>query len=276
MALVSYDSILAALDAGNGQSSFFSKNSISTGSSLPWSLWYATGAPGQGSVTGVALNSTQATKSTTGALPIVDAGGGSTLRLVSASGMSSVANQGMLVLVDRLLYYPGLQATTTAPIAMVASATIPRYTTGAGTRIFLEVSTTMTHGTGSVSMSYTNQAGTAGRTTVTTVYGSNQGQGRIQHDYGPFMGLQAGDTGVRSVESVTFSTTSSSGTMAIVICKPLMMLPLFSANAAVERDLVLNTPRFPIIVNDACLQWLIWSGASSSGIINGELAIVAG
>lgn len=276
MSLLSYDAILAALDAGAGQSIQWGKNTITTTAGFPWSLWFASGSPNTGVVTGAALTSAQASKTTGGAMPFTNAGGSDQLRLVSMSAMSNVGTLGILMLVDRLLYYPGITVGATSPIALTNSTTIPRYTTGAGTAVFLEVSANLTQSAGSFTMSYTNQAGTAGRTSESASYTANAIQGRLQHNHGLFAGLQNDDTGIRSVESITYTTTSSGGSMALVICKPLATIPLYTANAAVERDLVLNTPRFPEIKDDACLQWLLWAGNSSTGALAGDLFLVAG
>lgn len=277
MSLPSYNSILAALDAGKGQTLFWGKNSLSTGTGLPWSLWFVSGAPGTGSVAGTALDATQATKTTTGAIPFANAAGGEALRLVSLGGMAGTANAGRFMLVDRLLYYPGITISSGgSPVALTAGASIPRYTTGAGVMAFLEAAGSVTHSSGTMSLSYTNQDGTAGRTTEVVTYPTNPTQGRIAHGHGLFFPLQAGDTGIRSVQSITCSTTTSASSYTLVLCRPLGMLPIFTANACVEKDFVLQTPKFPEIKNDACLQWILWAAAGSTGYFEGEINLVSG
>jgi hypothetical protein len=277
MSLPSYNAILAALDAGKGQTTFWGKNSLSTGAGTPWSLWFQTGSPGTGSISGTALDATQATKSTTGAMPFSNAGGGDALRLVGISAMAGTALAGRFILVDRLLYYPGITISSGgSPVALTAGASIPRYTTGAGVMAFLEAAGSVTHSTGTMSLSYTNQDGTASRTTEVVTYPTNPTQGRIAHGHGPFFPLQAGDTGIRSVQSITCSTTTSASSYTLVLCRPLASIPVFTANAGIEKDLVLQTPKFPEIIDDACLQWILWAGAGSTGQFEGELNFVAG
>lgn len=83
-----------------------------------------------------------------------------------------------------------------------------------GTEIWVETVTTFT-GTPSIAVTYTNQAGTAGRTTGTVVGTAAYATGRVVQ-----LPLQAGDTGVQKIESVT-ATVASVGTFNILVLRPL-------------------------------------------------------
>lgn len=80
---------------------------------------------------------------------------------------------------------------------------------------------------GTFTVKYTNQDGVPNRTSQTTYTKVISGGGTLVSSSNnavtgshPFIGLQAGDSGVRSVESVTFSGAGG-GLMAIVLVKPL-------------------------------------------------------
>ena len=125
--------------------------------------------------------------------------------------------------------------------------------------------------TPSLSLSYTNSAATSGRVTpatlpignsaaaVTSVVYSGTGAGK----FGPFMPLVAGDAGIRSVQSVTISTSYLSGVLNLVLCKPLMTLPITTLGVTAERDLVNQFMSMPKIYDGACLTWLMLAGANT-------------
>jgi hypothetical protein len=74
--------------------------------------------------------------------------------------------------------------------------------------IWLEIYTLIGTTATTVTCSYTNQAGTSGRTTPAMTFG------------GTGLPLQQGDTGVRSVQSVTvLATTGTAGAFGVVLAK---------------------------------------------------------
>jgi hypothetical protein len=81
--------------------------------------------------------------------------------------------------------------------------------------------------------------------------------------YGPYMPLQAGDTGVRSIDSINLSATMTSGSLVVVMAKPLLTLPLTAVAVASERDLVNQLPSMPQIFDGANLQWLYYAGSAT-------------
>lgn len=61
------------------------------------------------------------------------------------------------------------------------------------------------------------------------------------------MPLQSGDAGIRSVQSVTISSSYVSGEFSIGLCKPLLTLPITTLGVASERDLMNQVPSLPKI-----------------------------
>jgi hypothetical protein len=201
-----------------------------------------------------------------------------TKHLVNIGAYSGVATAvpGVLMLVDMCLYYPGIVTTSASVQNLTNSTSLSRYTDGAGLRAFFVMTTAAGANTPTVQISYTNQAGTASRTLpVTTALTASAIVGHISHsgtaanNYGPFLPLASGDTGIRSVQSLTITTPSAtSGTGALVLCRPLATLPITTVSVAAERDLMNQLPSLPQIKDGACLTWLYFAGAATATSTN--------
>lgn len=153
---------------------------------------------------------------------------------------------------------------------------MPRYDSGVGCEAFFAVKTQPTAGGPTLSASsYTNTAGTAGRAfqgSVTLGATADAYAGRILHSgnaagrYGAFLPKQGGDTGIRSVESFTWSAGTAytgTGVVALCIAKPLLDIPVPVSGGWSERDLVNQLFSMPRIRDGACLTWLL-SGAGAT------------
>jgi hypothetical protein len=114
----------------------------------------------------------------------------------------------------------------------------------------VEVSAATGAGTPTITISYTNSAGTAGRT-ATNVIGTSA-TSAIGATY--FIGLAAGDTGVRSVQSLTLSATWTSGTINLVAYRILAELELPIAQVPNAIDAITGgMPR----IYDGTVPWLV-------------------
>lgn len=151
---------------------------------------------------------------------------------------------------------------------------LPRYTNGAGVQAFMfnPSSTALGAATPNLSLpSYVNSAQTSGRSTPTVlpigktaasnslVLYSGTGAGK----YGPFMPLQGADAGIAQVDNIQISTSYVSGEFSLALCRPLLTLPMTTIGVAAERDLLNQLPSLPRVYNDACLSWLLYSGAAT-------------
>ena len=149
------------------------------------------------------------------------------LKLMSAasSGTSVLNGRQQIVLADILLYYPFIDTDAVGEQQdMVNTATIPRYTSGRVIAVGQSASSTL----GQFTFSYTNQDGVAGRSsqnhfTFVVAGGGQVVASSVQSaaSFHPYLALQAGDSGVKSIESVTF-TAGGGGLMALVIVQPLL------------------------------------------------------
>ena len=146
----------------------------------------------------------------------------------AAASATTTTNQNQRhVLCDYLMYYPfidtdavGEVQATTQPLVPL---TLPRYTAGQVMCVAQSASSTV----GTFTFSYTNQDGVSGRTSQLTYTKVVAGGGilvssstNVIGGSQPFVGLQAGDSAVRSIESVNFSAAGG-GLMALVIVQPM-------------------------------------------------------
>ena len=244
-----------------------------------YSLFRGGGNPAADTILGTGTNlAFQALKDdTTSATGIPhggDVGGGTGFKhLLNAAAQTAAATTApcVLMLVDLLGFYPITTVTTTGNQALNNTVTLPRYTDGAGVQAFVTPSTVMGAGTPNISLTYTNSAATAGKTTPTTlpignttapvtqiVY-SGTGAGK----YGPFMPLAHGDAGIRSVQQFNLSATYTSGVLNLVLCKPLLTLPITTLGVTAERDLVNQFASMPKVYDEACLAWVMLAGAAT-------------
>ena len=81
--------------------------------------------------------------------------------------------------------------------------------------------------------------------------------------YGPFIPLQANDPGMASVQSITMTTSRTSGCLNLLIVKPLAFMPVTTVGVASERDFLNMIPSLPRIYDGACLHLAMYSGIAS-------------
>jgi len=143
--------------------------------------------------------------------------------VMTANTASAVNARQALILADYLLYYPFIDTDAIGEDqAMDNTVTIPRYTSGKVVAVAQSAASTV----GQFTFTYTNQDGVAGRVSQVNytfaVAGGGQvvGASGVGASYNPFLYLQAGDSGVQSIQSVNFSAAGG-GLMALVIVEPL-------------------------------------------------------
>lgn len=192
----------------------------STGTPGAWS-------PGTPGVAGRATDGT--TTADDGVLKLPTAGAGLSLYLTQLQSVATVACQVMVF--DFLWVNTGLVVTTTTAQTVNSVAfparDIDGSTTGNGVGIAVLV-TTATTNAGAVTnmtMSYTNSAGTAGRTATMASFPATAVAGTLV----PFQ-LAAGDEGVQSVQSVTLGTSLVTGAVSLVAYRMIAASPNPVAN----------------------------------------------
>jgi hypothetical protein len=154
-----------------------------------------------------------------------------------------------LILCDYLLFYPFVDMSITDPQTLTNTVTLPRHVSGAGVQIMaVEVAGQSGAGNPRFSVTYTNSNGVAGRQTPFVACNTQTVNGTIITSAqatvacaGPFLPLQYGDTGVRSIQSVTFQS-SDIGLIALVLVYPQWSraFPDFVTLPIIEDDAYLN------------------------------------
>jgi hypothetical protein len=157
---------------------------------------------------------------------------------ISNANFVSSAQGGNVRLCDRLWHNSGIVVTTTGAQTINSVAWPARdrngSTNGEGVYIGLEVSTATGAGASVISISYTNSAGVAGRTgTALDVYAATAAAGSFFR-----FSLQAGDVGVRSVQTYTSTVSMTSGVVHLVAYRPLADLPLVAGGVPTSIDAV--------------------------------------
>jgi hypothetical protein len=168
-----------------------------------------------------------------------------------------------MLLCDYLMYYPFVDMGNTDPQTMTNTVTLPRYTNGVGVQIMaVEVAAQSGSGNPQFFVTYTNSDGVSGRTTQIVACNTATATGSIitaapatRFSSGPFLGLQAGDKGVRSIESVQF-LTADIGLIAMVLVVPIENISFRSIDAPAERVPVTDFFDMPQIQDDAYLNLL--------------------
>jgi len=192
---------------------------------------------------------------------------------VSAYSGATTSAPTTLMLVDQVAMFTVSSVTTTGAQSFTGTQTLPRYATGAGLQAYIVPSVVMGAGTPTIQLGYTNAAGVSGRltpsspslpvATTTSPVGSIIYSGTGAGKYGPFVPLQAGDAGILSLQSINLSATMTSGSLVVILAKPIFTLPITTVGVASERDLVNQLPSMPRIFDGANLQWLQFAGSNT-------------
>ena len=193
------------------------------------------------------------------------------LRKITALTTVTTPISGLLL--DYLGFYGFVDESVTDEQFMDNTVGLTRYANGKGVMLMPVVVAGHTGGQ-PFTVKYVNQDGVSDRITQTAVMGTQVTNGTILHSQqagtayvnnGPFLTLQAGDTGVRSVQSVTIGGVGDVGLFALVLVKPLATFSLFGNDSATEVDYLVDTPTIPEIQNDAYLNLIVMPNGQIAG-----------
>lgn len=240
----------------------------------PHSLWYLGGSPGAGlapAVTagGVALNNA-AFGSVAGAISHLDPVSGNTY----LARLSAAAQQGgTLLLCDRLMQVGGNSAAAAIPVTLTTASTINTGAlpardingsiNGVGVQWGLEVITATGAGAATPAIGYTNSADVTARTaSLIDAYVASSAIGAFYR-----FGMQAGDSGIKSVQSLTLNVSMSSGSIALVAYRVLASLEL--AAPFIPNAIDALTSGFPRLFNGTCPFLLFIPSATTASVVSG-------
>lgn len=266
MAITTIDGIVAGLKAGE---EFLKVGSTMEAIGVKHSMFYTSGRPGAAATPAPGIGGAALT-TYAGQIPFTNPGAGNSYlaRFAAHSTLS-----GTLLLLDRLWHNSGIGITTTTG-QTVNSVTWPARdrngsTNGDAVLVALEASGAI--GGGAVSnttITYTNQSGTGSKTGTMASWPSTA----VAGTFVPFQ-LSAGDTGVRSIQTLTLGTTYTSGTVHLVAYRVLGRIGL-GPNQGSEQDAIATG--FPRLY-DNTVPFLVWLPSATTGVtIGGEIVVAQG
>ena len=216
------------------------------------SLWRYDGMPAGGAIPGAGEIPTNLT---TGSISFTQPGSGRDKHLIHASITPVVA--GVYLLYDRLYHIGGLSGTSAVTQSIQGahpgSPALTRNTNGNGNIVFYEIYAAVGTTARTLSMTYTNQNGTTGRSANINIGAAGFSEiTRMQR-----IPLAAGDTGVQSVQDIVLNgTTGTAGSFGITIAHPLAWIPVGAAGVMGWRDYTTGLPGIPTIHPSASLALL--------------------
>lgn len=266
MALADFDAYADALQLNRAADFFAASITASGGRSMAmWGFFLpAPAAP----TASVALDKTAA--QSIGPIPGAASG---KLQILGGRFSTSGVPGGAVVAIDLLNVSGGLSGTvTTEQTTNLPTAPLTRHTGGDGVMIGLVIYTNVgTTGT-TISVRYTNQAGTPNRVSTVTSFGGTGFREAARLIQIP---LAAGDTGVRSVEGVTLTaTTGTAGNFGVCLFKPLLTFSLESTTGTVPIDAVSSGGMIGSMAkfdDDACLTFMAFNPVAQA--ISGALLL---
>ena len=265
MAIASIDNLIAAYP---GQLINFYRSSVATSKGAGmWQSMFGQnacgGMPGTGIYPGAGTAWSVRTSALSGALPFTNPVTGSSYL---AGFRIAASAQALFVLYDRLAHTssitPAASTQTTASVALTRPDSL-----GADVELWWEWLTASSASPASdFTCSYTNQAGVAGRTTQAIAGQTTSVPSQLQQ-----LPLQAGDTGVRTVESFT-GTGAIGGTGQLVLLRRISDLQV--TNIAASADPF--TTGMPRIYDSAALSLMWVSYTATTQTVHGSIQVVQG
>lgn len=205
------DWIAAAKQRVTWQRTWTSRTTVA---GFPFSLIDLAGKPGPGTLAGTNTTNGVVPTDATAGFPLINSFGGAKGYLSSVDFWSTVIQRFML---HDLVFQAGaysFNASQTLSSQPSYSGRMPGGTDYSNTEIWFECVTAFT-GNPTLTVTYTNESGVTGRTTGAVAFTYAPTLGRLQQ-----LPLQAGDTGVQKIESVTM-TVATAGTFNINVMRRL-------------------------------------------------------
>jgi len=268
MAITTVDGLIA----GGKPMRYYAKTNASLAQFRLFSPFYLVGIPGA-AVAPTSGLSGEALTYYAGQIPFTNPPAGQNSYVARCSMAVGTTTFGSYSLIDRLWHNSGIDVTSTSS-QTINSVTFPARdengsTNGEGILLGIEVSTVTGAGTPTITVTYTNSAGTSGRTSNVAVAATASS--------GSFWNfpLQSGDVGVRSVQSIQFSATWTSGTVHLVAYRPIVT---FSSSAAGMSSYVdALTGGLPRLYDNSVLSFLVLPvGTAAGSTLFGGLTVAQG
>jgi hypothetical protein len=227
--ITSLGGVQAALRAGKGQTIVSMRTPVGTvGARGIQSLFTAADEFGNSAAYPSSVSTMDQTSAGALNAAMLAPSGSDTAYLIGFGAGAPVAvDQPALYMIFDILVSMGGLLGTTNTAQTINTPTLTRYTSGQGVLFNLDVQVAPTGSTPQATVSYTNQAGTSGQVTPNFLVSNANHVGEVgvsdsfdaQDLFFPF--LASGDTGCRSIQSITFASGLTAGTYALFMFYPL-------------------------------------------------------
>lgn len=275
MAITNRDELL---DAMGNSSQLFVINKASIANSTAgqaMSFWLSTGTPAAGAVPTTA---SICTKALTGAFQYDNPVSANSYfaRVMAMSSISATDIQ----FHDRLAHMGGLSGTvlTSQTVSVDVTGTTSNIDNRRGSSDYsdvqwwVEIYTAIGTTAQTLTVTYTNAAGTSGRTTTVSIGSTTNSNNRASRCI-PIIGN--GGEFIQSIQSVQLgASTGTAGNFGITATRLLTGLSLGLANSSVIYDW--QQLGFPRVHDDACIFIICLPGSTSTGTIYGSAKLVQG
>jgi hypothetical protein len=283
-----YDDLISELTAGKKYTANFSKAATTNPVANNWyHLWTVAGIPGAGAYGGTARTAKRYDDTSTGAILHGGNVSADTKHLLSTAQLSTAgATSPLLWLCDLVLSYEQCAFSAAVNQAMTNTLTALRYN-GAGLSgmqacvvadaVLGATAANMTR------LAYTDNAGNTanlmptGVTKAITVSAaaptaSLGSRCVVPLGNSPWIELAAGDQGMRAIEDYTTSAANT-GTMAMLLLKPLAVMPTYTAGIMTVLDTVAQVASLERIYDGACLTFLAFYPAATGNTFFGRVEV---
>lgn len=236
---------------------------------MGWTGGSASSVPPNAAIPSSGMAGDIPTDATTGAMPFTNPPSGSSyLGRLALLNTSAVAVPVTLAIYDRLWQQSGIAVTTTTAQTVNSIALDRPDANGEDAELWLDVYAATGAGAATPIVSYTNPAGTSGQTATCIGYAASSA---IRSAY-PFQ-LASGDTGVKSIQSITLGVSMTSGTIGLVLRRKVAQVTLPFNELRTLDALALGLPR---VYDNAALELLIQCSSATTATFFGSLHLVQG
>lgn len=273
MAISNMDQLVAAMSSSPQTIAWNKTNATSEGSGTYFDHFLVAGVPGAGATPADAsVGGTTYTLASQGGIAFTAPSGSNLTYTLSWSVSNTQA--GSIYLYDRLWACSGLATGAGATTTISGMTNISRYSNGVGAEIYYVCLTAPSAQSANmtITVTYTNSDGVGSRTgTVVLSAGSPPPTANQAYP----LSLQAGDKGIRSIQSVTNTSGSfTGGTHGLVVGKRIAGAHCaIACNGMLVDGLKLGLPQIP---NDACLNFISVCSTTTTGYWAGTLTLVQG
>lgn len=273
MAITTLDQLIAA---ASQRLSILKLNTRASVATVPFSVLDLSGNPGAGVLPGTSTAAGVVPTSATAGFPTIQSFGGDVGYINKIEFSNTIpCRLNLFDLVFKAGAYSYAAGTTALSAQPSYSSRMLGGTDYTNTEIWIEVATAFTTGSAwQVQVTYTNQSGTAGRTSIISAAQAAAGLtlGKMFQ-----LALQAGDTGVQKIESVIVTnggTAMTVGTFNVLVMRRLWMGRVRAANDGDTHDMLKTG--LPVIFDTSALFLMVSADSTSTGLPEVVAEVVSG